>query len=172
MVFVPFALPVSEKNSDRLLISQVEFVDGQYKFENRPVNGEIIDYYENDVLKFRYRVLEGRLHGLATEFYSDGKVKSERNYTFNKLFGSFVEYFRDGDVKVQFKVGHNAYGSGEQVTDLQVASKAKHKLKSKEDGIIHFIDQDKNLQTSEFISILSQSNYRILNKEGEMIFKN
>lgn len=172
MVFVPFALPMSEKKSDRLLISQVEFVDGQYKFENRPVNGEIIDYYENDVLKFRYRVLEGRLHGLATEFYSDGNVKSKRNYTFNKLFGSFVEYFHNGDIKVKFKVGHNAYGSGEYVTELKVASKGSHKLKSKNDGIIHFIAEDEDLQTSEFISILNQSDYKILSKEGKMIFKN
>ncbi|OEK01451.1 hypothetical protein BFP97_07925 [Roseivirga sp. 4D4] len=160
-------------SSDKVLISEVEFANGLYKFDDRLITGEIIDYYENETLKFRYRVLEGRLHGLATEFFSNGSVKSERNYTFSKLFGSFKEYYENGDIKVQFQVGLNAYGSGEKVTNLEVASGSKHKLKSKEDAVIYFIDsQDKTLETSENISILSQSKYKLMNKKGKTIFEN
>ncbi|MBO3700461.1 toxin-antitoxin system YwqK family antitoxin [Roseivirga sp. E12] len=160
-------------SSDKVLISEVEFANGLYKFDDRLITGEIIDYYENETLKFRYRVLEGRLHGLATEFFSDGSVKSERNYTFSKLFGSLKEYYPNGDVKLQFQVGLNAYGSGEKVTKLEIASGSKHKLKSKDDCVIHFIGADnKPLDTSENISILSQSKYKLLDKKGKVVFEN
>lgn len=158
--------------ADKVLISEVEFVDGLYKFDDRLVNGEIVDFYENETLKFRYGVLDGRLHGLATEYYSNGDVKSERHYNFNKLFGHFTEYFQNGDVKVQFKVGLNAYSSGEKVEQLKVASGKKRKLKTKSDGVIYFIDNEESLKTSEFISILKQSSYQIKTKEGKLIFQN
>lgn len=168
VLFVP-----ASKNSDKILIADVNFVDGLYKFDDRLITGEIIDYYENETLKFRYRVLEGRLHGAATEFYSDGSVKSERNYTFSKLFGNFKEFFEDGDVKVKFKVGLNAYGSGEKITELEIASGSKHKLKTKPDCVIKFVGaDDKTLNTSENISILSQSNYKLIDKKGKVIFTN
>lgn len=168
VLFVPGA-----ENSDKILITDVNFVDGLYKFDDRLITGEIIDYYENETLKFRYRVLEGRLHGVATEFYSDGSTKSERNYTFSKLFGNFKEFFENGDIRVKFKVGLNAYGSGEKVTELEIASGSKHKLKTKADCIIKFVGTDnKILETSENISILSQSNYQLVDKKGKVIFTN
>ncbi len=167
-----FFVPQNE-NSDQILISEVKFTDGLYKFDNCLVTGEIVDYYENETLKFRYRVLEGRLHGIATEFYADGTIKSERSYTFSKLFGNFKEFYENGDVKVKFNVGLNAYDSGEIVTKLEVASGSKHKLKSKTDCVIQFIgDNDKVLDTSENISILSQRNYKLVDKKGKVIFTN
>jgi len=167
-LFVP-----QNENSDQILISEVKFTDGLYKFDNRLVTGEIVDYYENETLKFRYRVLEGRLHGIATEFYADGSIKSERSYTFSKLFGNFKELYENGDVKVKFNVGLNAYDSGEIVTKLEVSSGSKHKLKSKTDCVIQFIgDNDRVLDTSENISILSQRNYKLVDKKGKVIFTN
>lgn len=173
LIFFCVLLVPTKDSSDKILISEVEFANGLYKFDDRLITGEIIDYYENETLKFRYRVLEGRLHGLATEFFSDGSVKSERNYTFSKLFGSFKEYFPNGDVKIQFQVGLNAYGAGEKVTKVEVASGSKHKLKAKKDCIIHFVgSNDKPLETSENISILSQSNYKLVDGKGKVIFTN
>lgn len=164
---------IEASKSDKVLISDVQFVDGLYTVDDKLINGEIIDYYENETLKFRYRVLEGRLHGIATEFYNDGAVKSEKKYTFNKLFGPFKEYFENGDLKVQFEVGLNAYGAGEKVKQVKVASGNKRKLKSKSDGVIYFTKGDKNLETtSETLSILNQSSYKILDTKGKLIFKN
>ncbi len=177
LIYLIALLPATGNNvetltSDKVLISEVEFVNGLYKFDDRLVNGEIIDYYENETLKFRYHVLDGRLHGLATEYFNNGEVKSKRNYNFNKLFGQFVEYFENGDVKVEFKVGLNAYGSGEIVEQVKVASGKKRKLRSKDDGVIYFTNNDQALKTSEFISILKQSAYKIETKDGKLIFKN
>ncbi|OEK05035.1 toxin-antitoxin system YwqK family antitoxin [Roseivirga misakiensis] len=159
--------------SDKVLISDVAFENGLYMIDDRLINGEIIDYYENEKLKFRYRVLEGRLHGLATEFYSDGSIRSEKKYTFNKLFGTFKEYFENGDVKAEFNVGQNAYGSGEKVTDLKIAVGKRRKLKTKEDGVILFMNEEDEIDnTSEMISILNQSTYKIVDRDGKLIFKN
>jgi len=174
LLFFFLLYPNSETlKSDEVLISDVEFVNGLYTLDDRLINGEIIDYYENEKLKFRYRVLEGRLHGLATEFYNDGSVKSEKKYTFNKLFGTFKEYFENGALKAQFNVGLNAYGAGEKVTEVKIASAKNKKLKSKDDGVIHFVEENKNIdKTSEALSILSQSDYKIINEKGKVIFKN
>lgn len=172
LVTLLYSNPEASK-SDKVLISDVEFVNGLYTIDDRLINGEIIDYYENETLKFRYRVLEGRLHGVATEFYNNGSVKSEKKYTFNKLFGPFKEYFENGDLKIQFQVGLNAYGAGEKVEQVKVAVGNKRKLKGKSDGIIYFIEDSKDLKTtSEMLSILHQSTYKILDSKGKLIFKN
>lgn len=174
LLLVTLFYPNSESSkSDKVLISDVEFVNGLYTIEDRLINGEIIDYYENETLKFRYRVLEGRLHGVATEFYNNGSVKSEKKYTFNKLFGPFKEFFENGDLKVQFEVGLNSYGAGEKVAQVKVAMGNRRKLKSKSNGTIYFVEGNKDLNTtSETLSILSQSAYKILDSSGKLIFKN
>lgn len=174
ILLVTLIYPNSESSkSDKVLISDVEFVNGVYTIDDRLINGEIIDYYENETLKFRYRVLEGRLHGAATEFYNNGSVKSEKKYTFNKLFGPFKEFFENGDLKVQFEVGLNAYGAGEKVVGVKVAVGNKRKLKSKNNGTIYFVEGNKDLKTtSETLSILHQSAYKILDSNGKLIFKN
>ena len=72
---------------------------------------------------------------------------------------------------MKFNVGLNAYDSGEIVTKLEVSSGSKHKLKSKTDCVIQFIgDNDRVLDTSENISILSQRNYKLVDKKGKVIF--
>ncbi|MFY0592424.1 toxin-antitoxin system YwqK family antitoxin [Roseivirga sp.] len=174
LLFFLLLYPNTEiSKSDKVLISDVKFDNGLYMIDDRLINGEIIDYYENEKLKFRYRVLEGRLHGIATEFYKDGSKKSEKKYTFNKLFGTFKEYYKNGDLKAQFDVGLNAYGSGEKVSDVKIAVGKKRKLKGKDDGIIFFLKDEQNIKTtSEMISILNQSNYKIVDDAGKLIFKN
>ena len=174
ILLVAIVYPSLESSkSDKVLISDVRFTDGLYTIDDKLINGEIIDYYENETLKFRYRVLEGRLHGIATEFYDDGAIKSKKKYTFNKLFGPFKEYFENGDLKVEFQVGLNAYGAGEKVEQVKVAIGNKRKLKSKSDGVIYFVKGDKDFETtSETLSILNQSSYKILDAKGKLIFKN
>ncbi len=162
----------ADKAADKILISEVSFLEGMYKHNDRPITGEIIDYYENDVLKFTYAALDGRLHGEAKEFYTDGSIRSVRNYTLNKLYGDYIEYFENGDVKVQFKVGLNAYGQGEKLNEIEIAKGKKNKLKGYEQGVLIFFNQEKgNLKTSEEISILEQSNFRILDEKNQVLFE-
>lgn len=162
----------ADKAADKILISEVHFLNGIYNHNEKPITGEIIDYYENDVLKFTYAALEGRLHGEATEFYKDGDIRSIRNYTYNKLFGKFTEYFENGDIKLQFTVGLNAYGKGELLTDLKVAKEGNHKLKEYDEAVLIFMDGSKETSgTSEEISILSQSQFKIVDPKGKVLFQ-
>ena len=162
------------KTSESVLIRDIDYVDGVYYHENHVFNGDIIDYYENENLKFRYAVLDGRLHGLAKEFYASGKVKSERNYIVSKLFGHFTEYFESGEIMAQFEVKHNAYGQGENIEHLTVGElkKGKYKSKSYEEGIIYFLaDNGASYGNSEEISILNQTNYRITDKNKKTLIE-
>ena len=157
--------------SNQFLISDIEYVNGKYLKDGRAVNGDIIDYHENEILKFRYAALDGRLHGEAITYHPNGKIKSIRNYTFNKLFGEFVEFDEGGNVLVKFKVDLNAYQKGENVFDIEL--KKGNRLKSKGEGIIYFIsNRQETYRYSEEISILEQTNYFINDIKGSTIFKN
>lgn len=156
-----------------VLISKVNYEDGQYLFEDRPLTGKIIDYYENEVLKFRYAVLEGALHGSATEYYPDGAVKSERNYTFNKLYGEFTEYFPNGEIKAQFEVGRNSYQKGEAATNIKIAKGKRRKLKDQGSATLIFTNNEgKALSSSEYLSLIEQKSFQLINEKGRVIFEN
>ncbi|KYG73458.1 MULTISPECIES: toxin-antitoxin system YwqK family antitoxin [Roseivirga] len=162
----------ADKAAEKVHISEVSFLNGIYSHSDRPITGEIIDYYENEKLKFTYGALEGRLHGKAVEFYDNGDIRSERHYTYNKLFGEFTEYFKDGDVKLQFKVGLNAYGKGELLTEVKIAKPNNHKLKSYDEATLIFLgEKNESLCTSEEISILNQSKFKIVDKDGKLLFQ-
>ena len=167
-----FLLISADKAAEKVLISEVHFLNGVYKHNDKPITGEIIDYYENDILKFTYTALEGRLHGNAIEYFESGKVRSERNYTFNKLFGKYTEYFDNGDTRLEFVVGLNAYGKGELVSDIKIAKAPGKKPKEFESATLIFIENGKeNPNTSEELSILKQSNFKIIDDKGKVLFQ-
>ena len=157
---------IAEK-AETVRINEITFNNGLYYFEDHVFSGDIVDYYENDRLKFRYGVLQGRLQGLAVEYYAGGNVKSERHYVMSKLFGKFTEYYESGEVRAQFKVALNAYGSGELVEDVTIGilKNKKHKTKTYDKGIIYFTKNDGTYFTnSEEISLLYQTEYKIMDK--------
>ena len=172
-VLLWFATPaasIPEENAATVHIHDITYIDGVYYHDNRIFNGDIVDYYENDKLKFRYGVLAGRLNGTATEFFPNGKVKSIRHYTLSKLFGEFVEYHPSGEIRASFKVKLNAYGQGELVEDITIGKLKNGKLKVKEydKGVIYFVgDEGKVFESSELISILNQTQYKLTDPEGE-----
>ena len=156
---------------NQILMCDVTYENGRYLAKDRELNGEIVDYFDNEALKLKYKVIEGRLHGESVMFYKNGQLKFKRNYTFNKLFGEFVEYDQSGEVKVKFKVDLNAYMAGEKILDLQV--RKGNRLKKKGDGIIYFVsDEETPYRSSEEISILDQSSYIIKDDEGDILYKN
>lgn len=151
-------------------ISEISYKEGIYYHKDQVFNGDMVDYYENEKLKFRYRVQDGRLNGEAIEFFSNGKTKSTRKYYMSKLFGQFTEYFETGEVKTSFEVKLNAYGSGELIEEITIGSlkKGRYKTKSFDSGIIYFLGSEgKVFESSELISILNQTAYRITDMEGE-----
>lgn len=165
MSFIPFD---NKKSADSVRINEIEYKDGVYYFKNKIFNGDIVDYYENEKLKFRYGVLDGRLNGIAKEFFPNGEIKSERTYYMSKLYGSFTEYFPSGEIKAKFDVKLNAYGQGEIVEKITIGElkKGRHKTKDFDKGVIYFIDTTgKVFETSENISILNQTRYKIMDED-------
>ena len=159
-------------NAETVRISEISYDDGVYYFQDRVFNGDIVDYYENDKLKFRYQVLDGRLNGEALEFYASGEIKSRRHYYISKLFGNFTEYYETGEVKASFDVKLNAFKAGEIVENVEVGVLKRGKLKKRkyDKGIIYFLnDEGAFFESSEVISILNQTHYKITDESGEEV---
>ena len=160
------------ESADAVRINEIEYKNGVYYFKDKVFNGDIIDYYENETLKFRYGVLDGRLNGAANEFFVNGKIKSERTYYMSKLYGAFTEYFEDGNIKAKFDVKLNAYGKGERVENLTIGvlKKGRYKSKDYEEGIIYFLNKEgDSFESSEHISILNQTHYKITENNGQTV---
>jgi antitoxin component YwqK of YwqJK toxin-antitoxin module len=163
-----FHIAQKDEAGKSVLIKEINYVDGVYYHEDMAFNGDIIDYHKNATLKFRYAVLDGRLHGIAKEFYATGQLKSEKHYVISKLYGKFTEYFETGQVRAEFDVKLNAYGQGELIESLKIGEikKGRYKTQSYDQGIIYFIsNQGVSLSNSEELSILHQSNYRITDRK-------
>lgn len=161
--FVP--PPQSTGTSGSVRISDITYKDGRYYYQDRILNGDIVDYHKNQKLKFRFKVADGKLNGKGTIYYNSGKIKSERSYVLGKLFGSLKEYYETGEVRASFNVKLNAYGSGEMVEDIVIGTLGKRKLKTKkyDKGIIYFISEaGDTFKSSESISILNQMHYKLL----------
>ncbi|KYG74551.1 MORN repeat protein [Roseivirga ehrenbergii] len=158
----------SNKLADSVRINEIEYKDGVYFFKDKIFNGDIVDYYENETLKFRYAVLDGRLNGVAKEFFPEGEIKSERTYYMSKLYGNFTEYFPNGQIRAKFDVKLNAYGQGEIVENITIGElkKGKYKTKNFDKGIIYFTGTSGEIfETSENIFILNQTHYKIMDED-------
>ena len=167
-----FILSLFSPNTKDIDLNDVTYVNGIYKYNDRNLTGHIVDYYENEQLKFRYTVVDGRLHGEAWEYYSDGKLKAERNYIFGKLFGDYKVYFPSGAKKLEMKVKENAYGFGEKVAELKIASKEGKKLKTKGEAKLVFINElGQRQKCSEGLAIEEQFRFEII-KENKVLYSN
>ena len=156
-------------SSETIRIDEVDYSKGVYYFNDRAFNGDIVDYYENDKLKFRYHVLDGRLNGEAFEYFPNGEIKSIRNYSTSKLFGHFTEYYDNGEVRASFDVKLNAYKTGEIVENITVGKLRKGKVKTRkfDKGVIYFMNESgEAFRSSEVISILNQTKYKIIDEDG------
>lgn len=69
-----------------------------YIFKNceKPLNGEVVDYFENKKIKLIGTFKKGHAIGFLTEFYSTGKLKKVRLY--NKR-GFFVKEIFNSNIK-------------------------------------------------------------------------
>lgn len=167
IAFIAFSSNVKDIN-----ISEVTYDKGLYQLAGRNVTGNLVDYYENEQLKFRYSVIDGRLHGEAWEFYDDGTVKAERNYIFGKLFGPYTVYWPNGDVRLKMSVKNNAYGFGETVEHLHISSKPGKKLREMGAAKLVFYDTaGQVMRSSENLAIEEQFSFKIY-KESKEIYAN
>ena len=67
-------------------------------FEIKNGNGEFKEYYDNDVIKFEGKYLNGERNGKAKKYYKDSKLKFVGEYKHDKKWnGKVYMYYSDGE---------------------------------------------------------------------------
>ncbi len=158
--------------SKTVLLSETEFKNGVYLYEKRAFSGNIVAYYENERLKFKCEVFEGKLHGLTSEYFANGEIKSNRNYYLGKLYGNFEEFFDNGQLRLTGKVRSTNYHGGEEMEEITIYTRKGNRLKSKKTGkakIIFIDDKGKHFRSSEEIPIYLQQHYIIASMDGSKV---
>ncbi len=169
IIFSIFTVFIANPPAKDIDISEVTYEKGLYRIAGRNITGDIVDYYENEQLKFRYSVVDGRLHGDAWEFYNNGTVKAERKYIFGKLFGKYTVYWPNGEARLKMDIKENAYGFGEKVQNLHISSKAGKKLKDKgEAKLVFYNSEGQELRSSENLAITDQFTFKIFQASKEI----
>ena len=66
-----------------------------------PLNGEYIDYWENEILKSKANYVDGKLQGEYIEYYNTiaNDVNIRKNYEDGKLQGEYIEYWTNENLK-------------------------------------------------------------------------
>ena len=49
-------------------------------YKGKPFNGLAVDYYENDSLKMKIAVVEGKANGIAETYWNDGTLRRRANF--------------------------------------------------------------------------------------------
>ena len=72
---------LNEESSDFVSLDQLKYrgINGYYVLEtDDPYNGEAIDYYENNQIKYRVQIEFGFKEGLWISWYQNGQKKKRR----------------------------------------------------------------------------------------------
>ncbi len=102
----------NEESSEFVSLNQLQNrgIDGYYVLEtDSPYNGEVIDYYENNQIKYRVQIESGFKEGLWISWHQNGQKKNEgnysngakdglceRNWNKGKPHGSVIEWYGNG----------------------------------------------------------------------------
>ena len=81
----------NEESSEFVSLNQLQNrgIDGYYVLEtDSPYNGEVIDYYENNQIKYRVQIESGFKEGLWISWHQNGQKKNEGN----TLMGPRMDY--------------------------------------------------------------------------------
>ena len=62
-----------------------------------PLNGEYIDYWENEILKSKANYVDGKLQGTRSFYYDNGCIKEEVNFLDGKQENMTFHYDLDGN---------------------------------------------------------------------------
>lgn len=73
-------------------------INGYYVLEtDDPYNGEVIDYYENNQIKYRVQIEFGFKEGLWISWYQNGQKKNEGNYSNGAKDGLWNHWHKNGN---------------------------------------------------------------------------
>jgi len=92
------------KHNDKILIIKSEhyFKSGELKkidnYKNGKLDGKIVEFDENKLIKSEINYIEGIQHGLYFE-YENGKMTKEGNLSEGKKDGVWIDYYKNGQIK-------------------------------------------------------------------------
>ena len=95
---------VNKRPLDGVSLNQLQNrgIDGYYVFEtDNPYNGEVIDYYDNQQIKYLAKIEFGFKEGLWTSWHQNGGKSTERNWIKGKPHGSAIEWYGNGNKSVE-----------------------------------------------------------------------
>lgn len=69
-----------------------------------PDNGKKTDYYYGDIKQSEYTLKNGKMNGMLIVFHSNGIIKKKGNYTNGKANGTFTEYDEQGNVTAKYSM--------------------------------------------------------------------
>lgn len=90
---------VNKRPLDGVSLNQLQNrgIDGYYVFEtDSPYNGEVIDYYDNQQIKYLAKIEFGFKEGLWTSWHQNGVKKNEGNYSNGKKDGLWTSWHQNG----------------------------------------------------------------------------
>ena len=73
---------------------QVEYINGQ-------INGKIVTYWNEDIIKCELTYINGKINGKFKTYYSNGQLETEIDYINDEKNGKGKEYYSDG--KLEFE---------------------------------------------------------------------
>ena len=90
----------NEESSGFVSLNQLQNrgIDGYYVFEtDSPYNGEVIDYYENNQIKYHVQIEFGLKEGLWISWHQNGQKKNEGNYSNGAKDGLWSHWYKNGN---------------------------------------------------------------------------
>lgn len=87
---------VNKRPIDGVSLNQLQNrgIDGYYVFEtDSPYNGEVIDYYDNQQIKYLAKIEFGFKEGLWTSWHQNGKMMSKVEYLNGKMVEGSDSYW-------------------------------------------------------------------------------
>ncbi|WP_396167749.1 hypothetical protein [Flavobacterium sp.] len=71
-------------------------------------NGEKTDYYENDIIKAEYNLINGKINGLLKFYDENGNLQKTTNYINGIASGKVVEYKETGEKNAEYLISNDS----------------------------------------------------------------
>lgn len=114
-------------------------------------NGKKTEYYDNDVLKAEYTLLNGKINGQLKYYDEYGNLKKISNYTNGVLNGKIIEFTENGSKNAEYSM-----------------------INDKKNGLLNFFENDKLSYSTTFKDDLkngSHINYYYEDDSGKLYLK-
>lgn len=124
-------------------------------------NGKKTDYYDNDVIKAEYSLLNGEINGLLKVYDENGNIKKTTNYINGIVSGKVVEYKENGDKNAEYTIINDSIQNGLLTfydnNKISYTTNYKNNLKNGQHTNYYYNDETQKLFLKEHGQYLNDS---------------